>query len=50
MVKLSDIEKWKREGSRIGSTVLGAQSVENWGLLGRVPRVISHEHDPRPRR
>lgn len=50
MVKLSDIEKWKREGSRIASTVLGAQSVENWGLLGRTPRVISHEHDPRPRR
>jgi len=43
MVKLSDIEKWKREGSRVASTVLGAQSVENWGLLGRVPRVISHE-------
>lgn len=50
MVKLSDIEKWKREGSRLASTVLGAQSVENWGLLGRTPRVISHEHDPRPRR
>lgn len=43
MVKLSDIEKWKREGSRVASTVLGAQSVENWGLLGRTPRVISHE-------
>lgn len=50
MVKLSDIEKWKRAGSRIASTVLGAQSVENWGLLGRTPRVISHEHDPRPGR
>jgi len=43
MVKLSDIEKWKREGSRVASTVLGAQSVENWGLLGRTPRVISFE-------
>jgi YjjI family glycine radical enzyme len=50
MVKLSDIERWKREGSRIASTALGADSVENWGLLGRVPRVISHELDPRPRR
>jgi YjjI family glycine radical enzyme len=50
MVKLSDIERWKREGSRIASTVLGAESVENWGLLGRTPRVISHELDPRPRR
>jgi YjjI family glycine radical enzyme len=47
MVKLSDIEKLQAEGSRINSTGLGAESVENWGLLGRVPRVISHEIDPR---
>jgi hypothetical protein len=47
MVRLSDIEKLRREGSRINSTILGAESVENWGLLDRVPRVISHEHDPR---
>ena len=47
MVKLSDIEKLNSERSRINSTVLGAESVENWGLLGRVPRVISHESDPR---
>ncbi len=47
MVKLSDIEKLQQEGSRINSTVLGAESVENWGLLGRLPRVISHEVDPR---
>ena len=50
MVKLSDIEKWEKEGSRIASTVLGAESVENWNLLNRAPRVISHELDPRPRR
>jgi hypothetical protein len=47
MVRLSDIERLRTEGSRINSTVLGAESVENWGLLGRVPRVISHETDPR---
>jgi YjjI family glycine radical enzyme len=47
MVRLSDIEKLHREGSRIDSTVLGAESVENWGLLGRTPRVISHETTPR---
>jgi len=47
MVRLSDIERLRNEGSRINSTVLGAESVENWGLLGRVPRVISHEIDPR---
>jgi YjjI family glycine radical enzyme len=50
MVRLSDIERLKREGSRIASTVLGAESVEHWGLLDRAPRVITHEFDPRPRR
>lgn len=49
MVKLSDIEKLRTGGSRIDSTALGAESVENWGLLGRMPRVISHETDPRLR-
>lgn len=47
MVRLSDVERFEEEGSRIASTVLGAESVENWGLLGRVPRVVSHEIDPR---
>ncbi len=47
MVRLSDIEKLRTEGSRINSTALGAESIENWGLLGRLPRVISHETDPR---
>ncbi len=47
MVRLSDIDKLRREGSRINSTVLGAGSVENWGLLDRVPRVISVETDPK---
>lgn len=47
MVKLSDVARFAEEGSRTASTVLGAESVENWGLLGRVPRVISHEIDPR---
>jgi YjjI family glycine radical enzyme len=46
MVRLSDIEKLRGEGSRINSTVLGAESVENWGLLGRIPRVVSTEIDP----
>ena len=47
MVRLSDIEKWRNEGSRLNSTVLGAESVENWHLLDRTPRVISHEYRPR---
>ncbi len=46
MVRLSDIEKLRTEGSRINSTVLGAESMENWGLLGRLPRVVSTEIDP----
>lgn len=46
MVRLSDIERLRAEGSRINSTVLGAESVENWGLLGRLPRVVSTEIDP----
>jgi YjjI family glycine radical enzyme len=50
MVRLSDIEKWRREGSRINSTVLGAESVDNWHLLDRAARVISHETNPWPRR
>lgn len=50
MVRLSDIEKWREQGSRTASTALGAESVDNWGLLNRTPRVISHELDPRPGR
>lgn len=48
MVRLSDVERLRTEGSRIDSTVLGAESIENWNLLGRTPRVISHETNPRP--
>ncbi|MDH3518264.1 MAG: DUF3029 family protein, partial [Acidimicrobiia bacterium] len=47
MVRLSDIEKWRKEGSRLNSTALGAGSVDNWHLLDRTPRVISHEYRPR---
>ena len=47
MVRLSDIERLRESRSRINSTGLGAESVENWHLLDRVPRVISHEFDPR---
>ncbi|HSG78216.1 MAG TPA: YjjI family glycine radical enzyme [Acidimicrobiia bacterium] len=47
MMRRSDVERFREEGSRINSTVFAAGSVENWGLLDRVPRVISHEFDPR---
>ncbi len=49
MVRLSDVEKLRREASRINSTGLGADSIENWRLLDRVPRVIGMETDPRMR-
>jgi YjjI family glycine radical enzyme len=47
MVRRSDIERLMEARSRNNSTGLGAESVENWGLLDRVPRVISQETDPR---
>ena len=47
MVRLSDIEKLRQGASRINSTGLGADSVENWHLLDRIPRVIGMETDPR---
>ena len=48
MVRLSDIAKFKRNGgSRINTTVLGAEAAEHTGILERRPRVISHEQNPR---
>ena len=46
MVRLSDIKKYKQEGSRINTTFLGseaAEDTENNSYLCRTPRVISHE-------
>ncbi|GMR17062.1 MAG: YjjI family glycine radical enzyme [Gammaproteobacteria bacterium] len=43
MIKLSDIEKFREEGSRKNTTCLGAEAAETVGILQRVPRVISHE-------
>ncbi|WP_202115018.1 YjjI family glycine radical enzyme [Gilliamella sp. Pas-s27] len=46
MVRLSDIKKYKQEGSRINTTFLGAEAaddVKNNSYLSRKPRVISHE-------
>ncbi|WP_218058606.1 YjjI family glycine radical enzyme [Gilliamella sp. Occ3-1] len=48
MVRLSDIKKYKQEGSRINTTFLGAEAandVKNNSYLCRKPRVISHEQD-----
>ncbi|WP_050904613.1 YjjI family glycine radical enzyme [Vibrio campbellii] len=46
MVKLSDIAKYDAEGSRTNTTVLGAEAAKNTGILGRSPRVVSHEMSP----
>jgi YjjI family glycine radical enzyme len=43
MIKRSDIEKFKEQGSRKTTSCLGAEAVEKVGILNRVPRVISHE-------
>ncbi|WP_370737815.1 YjjI family glycine radical enzyme [Gilliamella mensalis] len=46
MVRLSDIAKYKKEGSRINTTFLGAEAAddtENNSYLCRKSRVISHE-------
>lgn len=48
MVRLSDIKKYKQEGSRINTTFLGseaAQDTVNNSYLCRTPRVISHEQN-----
>lgn len=43
MVKLSDIGSHAESGSRTNTTALGAEAAENTGILGRQPRVVSHE-------
>jgi len=47
MIRLSDVEKFNNcEGSRIDTTVLGAEAAAGTGILERKPRVISHELSP----
>ncbi|WP_045401868.1 YjjI family glycine radical enzyme [Vibrio campbellii] len=46
MVKLSDIAKYDAEGSRTNTTFLGAEAAKNTSILGRSPRVVSHEMSP----
>jgi len=46
MVRLSDIAKYKQEGSRINTTFLGSEAADDTdgnSYLCRTPRVISHE-------
>ncbi|WP_435328634.1 YjjI family glycine radical enzyme [Vibrio hannami] len=46
MVKLSDIAKFKDQGSRTNTTFLGSEAADNTGILDRQPRVISQEMSP----
>ncbi|CAM3464915.1 YjjI family glycine radical enzyme [Parendozoicomonas haliclonae] len=44
MVRRSDIQKHKEEGSRLDTSVLGAGAAENCGILNRNARTISNEN------
>lgn len=46
MVRLSDIAKYKQQGSRTNTTFLGSEAADNTPLLKRQPRVISAEMNP----
>lgn len=49
MVRLSDIQKYKAQGSRLNTTWLGDEAAENCHILDRKPRVISLEQTARYR-
>ncbi|MDB1122935.1 YjjI family glycine radical enzyme [Vibrio algarum] len=46
MVKMSDIAKYKKQGSRTNTTFLGSEAADNTELLNRKPRVLSAEMNP----
>ena len=45
--QLSDLEKYRAEGSRTNTTWLGEEAARNTRILERQPRVISHEQQMR---
>lgn len=47
MVRLSDLEKYRREGSRTNTTWLGEEAARNTRILERQSRVVSHEQQMR---
>lgn len=47
MVRLSDIEKFRAEGSRLNTTWLGEEAARNTHMMERLPRVVSHEQQMR---
>lgn len=47
MVRLSDLEKFREEGSRMNTTWLGEEAARNTRMMERKPRVVSHEQQMR---
>ena len=47
MVRLSELEKFRAEGSRTNTTWLGEEAARNTGILQRKPRVVSNEQQMR---
>ncbi|MEO3992267.1 YjjI family glycine radical enzyme [Pseudocitrobacter cyperus] len=47
MVRLSDLEKYRADGSRTNTTWLGEEAARNTRILERQPRVVSHEQQMR---
>lgn len=47
MVRLSDMEKFREEGSRLNTTWLGEEAARNTRMMERQPRVVSHEQQMR---
>jgi len=47
MVRLSDLKKFRTEGSRTNTTWLGEEAARNTHILERQPRVVSHEQQMR---
>ncbi|TGD38137.1 YjjI family glycine radical enzyme, partial [Salmonella enterica subsp. enterica serovar Poona] len=47
MARLSDLAKFRAEGSRTNTTWLGEEAARNTRILERQPRVVSHEQQMR---
>jgi glycine radical enzyme, YjjI family len=47
MVRLSDLEKYRADGSRTNTTWLGEEAARNTRIMERQPRVVSHEQQMR---
>ncbi len=46
MIRLADVRRFREEGSRTNTTVLGSEAIATTGILKRRPRVVGHELHP----